>query len=1023
MTIKRPGRERPRRPSSRYITTRNGRQLKIHRSLTDRVKAMRDEKSLRKAERLRGLPKSRIKRIIWRLHPKRQAAFWFSRDGGIYALKLFGIGIIVFFVITLGVFAYFRKDLPDLSDISGKNIGGSIRYYDKTGQVLLWEDYGQVKRIPIPFEQIPQNIKDATLAIEDRNFYNHRGFSAEGIFRASFNNAFGGGGTQGGSTITQQLVKLSQDWTKDRSYKRKIKELILSIELERTYSKNQILTGYLNIAPYGGIEYGVEAAAQNYFHKAAKDLTLDEAAMLASMPQSPTIYSPYSASFNKTRFIARQHYVLDVMKEMGKITEKQRDEAKKIDTLAKVQPRLAKYDNIKAPYFVLAAKDQLTAKFAPNGDTGSAKIGGWKVTTTLDLNLQQMAEEEISKGLRQVQRQRGNTAAFVAEDVRTGQVVAMVGGGDFSAKDKAGEVNFATRGLPPGSSFKPYDYLALIEHTTNFGAGSVLYDTQGALEGYPCTNKGRPRSGGNCLHNYDFRYPGPLTLRYALGGSRNVPAVKAMLIAGIDKTIDTAQKLGLESGYHCYEPGKQVGVKENETQCYVSSAIGDGAYLHLDEHVHAFSSISRNGVKLPQTYILKVDDARGKTIDEWKQSQGEQVVRPESAFIVADIMSDANASYMGNKPHNYKGHKFSVKTGTTNDSKDGWLMGFSTYYSAGVWVGHHTGNVEMTGFMENMTQPIWSGWMKRAHDSVPPVERQRPAGVQTLPAFIVRNHVGVNSREPSPSNDIYPSWYKQKSKTNTKRTIDRVSNKLATDCTPPKARQETTDTIAESFSGDTFVGGGGGNNTEERDDIHKCDDVKPGISFSVTNLSGNQYRIEANATAGTHPLNSDAFPGSVNFTIGGQPLSNCANGCSSGIGADGGASLTFTSTYQGAQTITGTVTDSVLYDNSTTETVDFGSSDPPGGGDEEGGMGGGFGVTNPNDGQRVNGRNFTVEWLGGNGPYTVYMDGPVSPGYIEYCGGTLSTSCRVPTQPSGNYWVYIRDRDGHQTATVGFTKR
>lgn len=1001
-----PGANRPRKPSSKFITTKSGNVIKVKRSMGDRWRERTDAKARRKAERLRGLPKSRTKRILWRMNPKRQAKYWLSRDGRIMALKVTGIGIIVLFVFTLGVFAYFRKDLPNLRDISGGNIGGSIRYFDKTGKVLLWEDYGAVKRIPVTFEEMPQNIKDATIAIEDRDFYDHRGFNTKGIFRAGFNNAFGSGGTQGGSTITQQLVKLTQDWTKDRTIQRKIKELILSVELERTYSKKEILAGYLNVAPYGGIEYGIEAAAQNYFHKSAKDLTLDEAAMLAAIPKSPRFYSPYSPDFDKPSFVGRQHYILDIMFEMGTITKAQNTEAKKVDTVAKVQPRLAKYDGIRAPYFVLAAKDQILDKYVPSDTQGSAKIGGWKVTTTLDMNLQTIAEEEVSKGIRQVERQGGNKAAFVAEDVRTGQVVAMVGGTDFNDKDRAGQFNFATRPLPPGSSFKPYDYLALIENSDQFGAGSVLYDTQGPLEGYPCTNKSRPppRGQGNCMFDYDFRYPGPLTLRYALGGSRNVPAVKAMLITGIDKTIKTAEKLGLDSGYKCYQPGKEVGVKENEAQCYAASAIGDGAYLKLDEHVHAYSTISRNGAKIPQTFILKIEDARGKKIDEWKQVQGEQVVRADSAYIVADMMSDARASYMGNKPHNYKNHKFSVKTGTTNDSKDGWLMGFSTYYAAGVWVGHHTGNVEMSGFMENMTQPIWAGFMRRAHDPLPPLERTRPSGVQTLPAFVVRSHVGVNSIEPSPATDLFPSWYKKKTGSFKKKIIDRVSNKLATDCTPERAKQEINETDADSFSGDTLRGGPNAN-TEEKDDVHRCEDIKPTISFSVNSIGGGKYQISATGTAGTHPISSDRFRGVVGFSINGTPISTCTsggqslNGCTLEI-SDGNIPVITFSGSGGAVELSAVIVDSVLYEGANSVPVT---------------LSGGGGSLTFQSAEYIDANTVRFEWSGGSGEVTVRRRS----NNAALCQSN-GNSCTWDGVIAPGTEVYIKDEDDNEaSANIG----
>ncbi len=906
-TIKRRG-----RVNKNIFTTRSGKNVKINRSLSQRVQGMKDSRALRKAERLSGMPKSRFKRFFYRLHPKRLAKYWFSREGGIMALKIMGLSFIAGFVILASMFAYFRKDLPNLRDISGNNIGGSIRYYDRTGQVLLFEDYDAVKRIPVGENGISQSMKDATVAIEDRDFYKHGGFDVRGIMRAGINNIFGlSGGQQGGSTITQQLVKLSQDWTKDQTYTRKVKELIISVELEREYSKSQILAGYLDTAPYGGIEYGVEAAARDYFNKSAKDLTLDESAMFAAIPKSPTYYSPYSNSFNKEAFIGRQHYILDQMAEQGMISNEQKEEAKKVDTLAKVLPRKPKYDGIQSPWFVLAAKEQLEELRGQDAVTRS----GWKITTTLDLNLQKKAEEQVNKGLAQVRRQGGDVAAFVAEDVKTGQVVALVGGTDFSNPD-FGQNNYARLRLPPGSSFKPYDYTALIENTTNSGAGSVIYDTQDPLEGYPCTSKQRPRQGGNCLWDYDFRYPGPTTIRYALGGSRNVPAVKAMLIAGVDKTIQTAEKLGLKSGYKCYSDTSL----SKESQCYASSAIGDGAYLRMDEHVHGYASLSRNGLNIPQTYILKIEDANNKLITEWKPSKGEQAVRAESAYIISDILSDPNASYMASKIHNYKGHKFSAKTGTTNDSKDGWMMGYSTQYAAGVWVGYHTRQKEMSGFMETMTSPIWRGWMNSVHDNLKPEERPKPAGIQSATAFVQRTSPGGSARVPGPGSDLFPSWYKNTRRaTVEKRVIDQVSGKLATDCTPPRAKQETSDNGAEAFSSDTLHGNNapGGAGTDDKDDVHKCEDIKPTVTLTVQKV-GDKYNLIATIVQGTHPLSGDKFKGNLTFSADGQQIA----GGSYEVGTAG--SVVYQN-YQPATgtvpTITATVTDSVLYEASDSETI------------------------------------------------------------------------------------------------------
>lgn len=905
------------RVNKNTFTTRSGKTVKVNQSLTKKLKGARDAKALKKAKRLSGMPKSRFKRLVYRMHPKRLKEYWFSREGGLMALKLLGASFIIGFIILAGLFAYFRKDLPNLRDISGNNIGGSIRYYDRTGETLLFEDYDAVKRIPVQDDEISQYIKDATVAIEDQDFFEHGGFDVRGIMRAGVNNVLGlSGGQQGGSTITQQLVKLSQDWTRDQTYTRKIKELILAVELERTYSKQEILVGYLNTAPYGGIEYGVEAAARNYFEKPAKDLTLDEAAMLASIPKSPAYYSPYSDDFGTEAFIGRQHYILDLMAEQGFISSEERDAAKQVDTIAKVKPRKPKYDGILHPWFVLAAKDELEETRGQD----AVQRSGWKVITTLDKNMQAEAEKQVADGLRQIQRQGGDVAAFVAEDVKTGQVVSLVGGTDFTNPD-FGQNNYAQLRLPPGSSFKPYDYTSLLENTTNSGAGSVLYDTQGPLEGYPCTNKARPQNGGNCLHNYDFRYPGPITIRYALGGSRNVPAVKAMLTAGVDNTIQVAEKLGLKSGYKCYADQ----TLSTETQCYASSAIGDGAYLKLDEHVHGYSTLSRNGNNIPQTYILRIEDAGGKVVDEWEPSEGEQVVRPDSAYIISDILADPRASYFSSKANDFNGHDYSLKTGTTNDAKDGWLMGYSTQYAAGVWVGYHTRQQAMSGAMENMTRPIWKGWMDAIHANLQPEARPRPDSVKDAEAYVVRSHVGFGSIEPSPSTDLFPSWYENKNKkTNVKTVIDQVSNKIATECTPPRARKETNDAQADSFSSDIFVGtGGGGANSGEKDDVHKCEDIKPAISLTVQK-SGSSYDLIATVNQGTHPISSDRFKGNITFTANGQGLP----GGSYEISSPG--SVTYKNySPTGTVTIAATVVDSVLYEATDSKQVSQESSQKP----------------------------------------------------------------------------------------------
>lgn len=994
------GGRRPVNPGKNKHVTRSGKTIKINRSLGERINAQKNAKASRKAARLATLPKSRLKRFLYHFQPKRMYRYWFSRDGGIMALKIMGVGFIAGFLLLVGLFAYFRKDLPNLRDINGDQFGGSIRYFDRTGKTLLWEDYDAMKRIPVGHDGHNKYMEDATVAIEDKDFFHHGGFDVRGIMRAGFSNITGKGNTQGGSTITQQLVKLTQNWTKDRSYTRKAKELILSVELERSYSKQEILAGYLDTAPYGNVQYGVEAATRDYFHKSAKELTLDEAAFMAAIPQSPSFYSPYGAYFKSnsqesiTALKARQHYILNLMYDQKMITKQQRDDAKKVDTLAKIQEQPQdKYAGIKAPWFVLAAKRQLEEQ---RGGVDSAKIGGWTVITTLDMDKQNLAEEQVNKGLPQIRRQGGDVAAFAAEDVKTGQMVALVGGSDFNNKD-FGKYNYATSPLPPGSSFKPYDYATLIDSKPNVGAGSVIYDTQGPINGgdagsYPCTNKKRPKDdpngSGHCLWDYDFYYPGPLTLRYALGGSRNVPAVKAMLMAGVEKTIGTAEKLGLKSGYKCYSDEQNT----KEAPCYLSAAIGDGAFLHLDEHVHGYASLSREGVNIPQTYILKITNASGKTINEWKPTKGTQVIKQDSAYIISDMLSDPNASYFpaGRKPHRYKNWKFAMKTGTTNDAKDGWMMGYSPQYAAGVWVGYHTRQKVMSGTMEAMTQPIWQGWMRGAHDNITAFDWQRPAGIKTEAAFVVKSapsNKTAGAVLPSPSTDIYPSWYKPTTKTSSNQTIDKVSGKLAGDCTPELAKDKTTGASANQFSVDTIVAGGTSANTNDTDDVHQCNDAKPTVSLNIT-PSGNSYILSANVTQGTHPISSEKFTGKVNYIVDGQNVQTVEI---SGPG-NGLAGYTYTPDFVGSKTIYAQVVDSVLYDNSSQEATVTGSPQV------------GFSAS----AQNIGGGNASVSWLGGTGTVSIFR----SNGSTLICSAVASAGTCPGSYPISSFSGGAKAKDG-----------
>lgn len=929
-----PGR---RRPGKSTFTTRSGNTIKLNQSFGERFRANRDAKARRRAAYRSTLPQEWWKRMLYRMHPKRMAQYWFSRDGAIMALKIAGIGIVVCFILLVGVFAYFRKDLPNITDISGNEFGGSIIYYDRTGQTVLWQDYNAVKRIPVKGDQISKYMKQATIAIEDKDFYNEGAFSVKGIVRAGVHDITNAGGpVQGGSTITQQLVKLNQDWTQDRSITRKIKELILAVDLEREYSKDDILTGYLNIAPYGNVQYGVESASNDYFGVSAKDLTLAQSAFLAAMPQSPGYYSPYNSpkynaavtedNFGAEDVIHRQHYILDQMVKDKYISRAQADAAEKVDILATIKPFEQHYSNLKAPWFTLAAKGQLEKKYGAE----TVKRGGWRVTTTLDMGLQKLSEDLIAKNLPSVKRYGGDQEAMVAEDVQSGQIVSLVGGTDFS-NPTYGQVNYAQTNLPPGSSFKPYDYASMINYTTNTGAGSVLYDQLTPLpeKGYECTIKLKPADGGNCLMDYDFREPGPLTLRYALGGSRNIPAVKAMLTVGTEKVINTAEAMMAgDSGYNCYGNVEQT----KKIKCFASSAIGDGAYLHLDEHVNGLSTLSRLGNAIPTTYILKITDSANKDIYKWTQPKGTQVIKPDAAYIVNDMLSDPNASYLTApyKFQHYKGWKFAVKTGTTNDNYDGLMTSYSTKYAVVSWVGNQYRTREMTaGSMEIMTAPLTRGFMQGAHDmldsSAKPVNWTPPAGIKTLPSFVVRNKISSGAVVPGPSTDIFPSWYQQK-QGSTSQTLDKVSGKLATSCTPEAAKQVTGGANANVFSADIYVGGSSGTTVTSSDDVHQCNDNKPLVTITApSSCKVNEIcTFAATVTQGTHSISSDKFPGTINIYVNGNKIQtqNVYNSPAT-------VTFSYTPTEAGSATIRAEVIDSVLYTGTNDTNITFVANTTP----------------------------------------------------------------------------------------------
>lgn len=887
--------KRQRKPVGKPVNSSN---------IRSKIKLNKDAKARRKAEHLAKLPKNPLKKFFYYWQPKHFAEYWFNRDGLFRFLKISGISLLLLLVISFGVFAYFRKDVPkNITDLKTCTDGASTLYYDRTGETLLWSSSGDVECYPVPQDQISKNLQNAVIAVEDKDFYKHGGFSTAGILRSAINNARGES-LQGGSTITQQFVKNSL-LTQNRDIVRKLKELILATELERNYEKDEILTAYLNEISFGSRYSGAEAAAKGYFNKSAKDLSIEESAMLAAMIKAPTYYSPQGENTNE--LIDRTNYVLKLMREQGYITEDQEKEAKNIDVLAKISStRPSKYQNIIAPYFVTEVQKQLEEEYGAT----NAQREGFKVITTLDLNLQAMAEEAVSQAIPKLERIGGNNIAAVAEDIETGQVLAMVGGRGWDYP-VYGQINYATTPRSPGSSFKPYDYASLMtQKPAEWGPGSTLYDSR--------TNFSPPNSTPWIPKNYDSRFPGATSMRKSLGGSRNIPAIKAMYISGIQNTHDLAKKMGLKSGVTgCSVPGKE------DCSQILSTAIGDGGQIKLSENVSGFSTFARMGQYKPQTYILNVKNIKNKTIKEYQDMPGEQVLDEQIAYAINDILSDPSASYFGNT-HRLSNFKSSIKTGTTNFQENGWFMGYTPYITFGMWAGHNE-NKSMVTFTETILGTAWRQFMTKAHADKPKKEWTRPASMKR----ICINTVTGYATNSGGTCDYFPSRYTPKFPNNSIRaTIDTVSGKLATECTPERAKQTvtggaiaselpTSDPLYNNWISPVRAQYGltGGAIPTQKDDIHSCDPAdKPTVIIDdpVKNDDGT-YTISATVNKGKYALQS------VVFSINGTP----APGGSFDVSNTQKVSFTYTPPAPGISSISANVLDTVLYDTTATKDYNF----------------------------------------------------------------------------------------------------
>lgn len=618
------------------------------------------------------------KKIIWRI--LKNLFFIFL------SLFLILITIIAIYISTVNI--------PDFSNFANRKIENSTKIFDKTGKILLYDVHGEIKRTQVSSEEISKYVKDATIAIEDKYFYEHKGVRPTSILRAMLANLKAGAFVQGGSTIDQQIVKNAL-LTKEKTLIRKITEWAMAIKLDSQVSKEDILTIYLNDAAYGGTIYGVQTASIHFFNKNAIDITLAEAAYLAALPNAPTYYSPYGNHVDELE--ARKNLILKLMLEQGKITEEEYNLAK---TEKVIWQR--SIENGKAMHFVFFVRDYLEKKYGKD----VVDKEGLKVITTLDYDLQAQAETIVNKyALENAEKFQATNAGLIAIDPTTGQILTMVGSRDYFEVEKIpGNFNVTTAPRQPGSAFKPIVYAtAFMEGYT---PETILFDVPTQFS-TTCDYAGNPLPGHNkdsCYFpsNYDGDFRGPVSIREALAQSLNIPAVKALYLVGVKNAISTAQKMGINT----------LNINNNYG---LSLVLGSGEVTLL-QLTNAYSVFANNGIYNPPAFILSVTDMKGNILEEFKQNNA-SVIPSSVAASINSILSDNDARaplYGYNSKLYFPGKAVAAKTGTTNEYRDTWTIGYSPSIAVGVWAGNNDNSRIDRGMSGMVAVPMWNEFMTYA---------------------------------------------------------------------------------------------------------------------------------------------------------------------------------------------------------------------------------------------------------------------------------------------------------------------
>lgn len=630
---------------------------------------------------------------------------------------LFGtIAAIVGFVIIVAIVS---RSLPDPNTIV-RHEGFSTKITDRNG-ATLYELYQDYNRIPVKLADVPIQLQQATISIEDKEFYSHQGFSVTGILRG-FLKLFTTGRAEGGSTLTQQLVK-NVLLTSDRTLTRKVKELVLAMQIEKKFTKDEILQMYLNEAPYGGTAIGIAAASDRYFGVEPKDLTLTQSAILAGMPQAPSRYSPYGS--DSKAYVTRATDVLRRMREDGKISVAQEKASDGELPNMQFKPQKAA---LKAPHFVFYVKDQLVNLL---GET-VVNQGGYTVTTTLDSELQDGAQTAVKEEVDKLAGVHVTNGAAMVMNPQNGEILAMVGSKDYFAADYDGQVNVVMSQRQPGSAIKPVTYATAF--AKGYSPASMLLDVPTKFPGATADKPYEPQ-------NYDGKFRGPVQLRYALASSLNIPAVKLLSLIGMKDMMQQAYDMGFDS----LQP-----TAANMSRFGLSVTLGGGE-VRLFDLVHSYSAFANGGQRVEPVSILKVVKD-GKTLYEAKQAQKQQVLSPDVAFLINNVLSDNNARLLTfgvNSYLNMNGKPIAVKTGTTNDKRDNWTVGWSTNAVVGVWVGNND-NSAMKEVASGVTgaSPIWRRIMLKAWDMYKGNNFDQPSDVEGRQVDVISGY---------PEHDGYPA--------------------------------------------------------------------------------------------------------------------------------------------------------------------------------------------------------------------------------------------------------------------------